>query len=105
MLKGQGQQEVPELSSGQVVIRALPCGDRPDDVCFEVVDSGIGIDPAMPNPGTLLAMAHELTHSFDTTGGPPPIRRCPAFNAIPLLGEFRAGSEAAENHAIPRSAA
>jgi CheY-like chemotaxis protein len=29
-----------------VIIRALPCPDRPDDVCFEVVDSGIGIAPA-----------------------------------------------------------
>jgi signal transduction histidine kinase/CheY-like chemotaxis protein len=33
-------------AEGQVVIRALPCPDRPDDVCFEVVDSGIGIAPA-----------------------------------------------------------
>jgi len=33
-------------ASGQVVIRAMGCPDRPDDVCFEVADSGIGIAPA-----------------------------------------------------------
>ena len=33
-------------TDGQVIIRALPSAERPDEVCFEVADTGIGIPPA-----------------------------------------------------------